>query len=432
MFDEGQHPRAPDGKFGQGSGGGAKKVAARAGASRALRSKATAAAGARVSKPISKRAEIDKAYVHVVRGEHAKAHAIFEKHGEPIQSNVMAMGKAQGYDYGKPPAAAPKGSSAPKAGPTKTPVEPAKPVAHAPALAHKSAPPPEPKSDEAGPAQSKPVVTPELRDVVANRSSLGNVSYDDAKGHMTYTPEAQAAVRGHFDSVAAKYGVTKRALPEGNKIDIVNERAMGGAQAQFSDDGGIRYPSYTAQMLRTHSEANLSKPPPYFTDAVQAYHNVTHETMHGHGPQIPYQGHGIMADELATEVTARRISADVHGIKADADGLLYNGGGAVGRVKSLGGYPKEVDEVTNAIAHVSGSDHESAYAALERAAFDVKRMPPTHAFATGDEAMAHLAKQVALHSGIKDPKQVELLHGYMIQASNDLMDRRSRRKVASE
>lgn len=412
-FDEGQHPRSGDGKFTSGSGG-LKKAAANAGARRAAAVRDAAKAGARVSrgrKPMSKDQAIDRAFLHVARGEHDKAHALFSEHGLEVPHNVKLIGKVAGYDYDKhqpakakpaPKEAAPKAAAKAKTDPREGAESSAKGAAK---------------------EESKPVVTPDLRDAIADRSALSGLTFDHA-GAASYTPAAQAAVRGHFDAVASKYGVTKRDLPDGGKLDVVDKRSLGGAAAQFHDDGTIRIPTGTAQNLARHGEADLGNHPAYFTDAVQSYHFVTHETMHGHGPEIPYEGHGILADELATEVTARRMTADVHGIRSTASGLVYKDSGAVGGSKDLGAYAKDVGGVVNAVSRVSGLDKERAFEALERASFDVKRMPGSHQFDTGDAAMSHLVQRIASHAGISDPKKVAQLHGHVMDVSHDLLGTR--------
>lgn len=109
-FDEALHPR-DHGKFAGGAGGSGpdKHGAAREKAAAKAKAvvdgaKAKVRGGGGKKPPLTKDQEIDKAFVHVARGEHDKAKALFDKHGMDAPANVRQMGTRAGFDYGKAPA----------------------------------------------------------------------------------------------------------------------------------------------------------------------------------------------------------------------------------------------------------------------------------------------------------------------------------------
>lgn len=268
---------------------------------------------------------------------------------------------------------------------------------------------------------------PDLSKLFGDRTAIAKAVVWD-KGTASFTPEGQRATREHLAGVAAAYGMRQRALPENHVIHVVSGTSeMGGSAAQFHDESGhIRLQQFTAQQLTRHAEASqeeLRKGRMYDGDEIQSYHYSTHESLHGHGPMIPYEGHGILADEIATEVTARRITADVHGLESTDIGLAGRGGGG----NKHGAYNQHIYSVADVIGRASDKSSADGFKSLEHAALAMKRLDPRTEFKTGHDAIHHLVELAANHAGVTDPGRRSELHSDVRYISDQFLAGRAAR-----
>lgn len=351
-FDESKHPRADDGKFGQGAGSAsplaarraaAGKIAAKGNGKKVGRTKVAGKIAAKGQKALSKKQEIDKAFVHVVRGEHAKAKAIFDKHGMSAPDNVRDMGKRDGFDYAAGSARSPR------------------PVATVPGSGKE-------RLDSARAARPRSDL-----DLV---DAIGNGAIKDAGGRtIALTPEAQAAVRSHLVLVAESHGLTARPLHEGNVLASRSQNDLGGAYGMYHPSTGkIELSDAMMAHLAFHAEDHaydragakesleIEK---YQNRGLLAYAVVVHETVHGTGPTITipagktakYQ----LAEELSTEMTARYITATAHGL---APHLMQG---------ATWGYDDVMHQAVTHVAEIAGVGHDAAFAAVAKSSLAMKQ-----------------------------------------------------------
>lgn len=375
-FEESQHPRGDGGKFATGSGGGVKKAAASAGAA-----KASARSGA------VKTESIDKAYVHVARGEHAKAHAIFAKHGVEIQDNVKAIGKSQGYDYSKPPPQAVKAAAKVVGG-----------------------------GKSADLTRAKKVAEFAASDSRRKLDATVNSDLTDGKHHRQLTQESQAAVRGHLADLAGKYGMPNRdaGLSQGHVVEVRDGGKMGNAEAlHYTSSGKVVMSDHIATQLYEHGQ---TEPKAFGRDymngddhggKMNAYRVAVHEQIHGHGPLVHYAGHGVMLEEMTTEMSARKVAADVHGIH-------------VADMSSAGAYHKYVDSVATKMADLAGHlDTRPAHEALARATIEFKQgaMPVGHDQVSN--ALYQIGKAALGYLGHRKESGAIALHDHMMAIAGD-------------
>jgi hypothetical protein len=399
-FNEEQHPRADDGKFGQGSGGTK---------ARSPKAKETVAKG----KSAAAQRAIDKGLTEYGLGNFAAAKATFDKVGyTPADHIAKRMADAGHAVAGKPaesapaakaPTAAAKGPAAPtltdkakqtvakakdiaktKAAEAKTPSPPtAAPTAASPApaplaalMANRSPVPSTPAraaSTGASPAHDVAVADSARRALI---SSPFVASADPRDSAPQWTSAAQRAIREHHDQVLATYGLHNRdaSLIDGRKVGVGAKMMVGESQCygMHSTGGEVTLWKGVADHLSEH--AKLTGPQLMDVgqralagdkDAVRlmdSYRVSTHEALHGFGGYVmPASRNGTMFDEVSTELVARRVTADVHGIDPH---------------RMQGSYDRWIQPTVGVVAEMSGKSHKEAFDALTAAAIAAKSKDP--------------------------------------------------------
>lgn len=230
--------------------------------------------------------------------------------------------------------------------------------------------------------------------------AIGNGGIRDPGGRLVgLTTDAQAAVRGHFDRVAADHGMSFRPESANRVLATRTDEDMGGALGLRHGDGRIELAASTTRGLGYHAQdhaydsAAAMRPirEHYGVDhGMEAYGMVMHETIHGHGPVLQFDSarpHQFqMAEEMSTEMAARHVTASVHGVQTHD--------------LQVRGYDDIMREATAHLASVSGSSHAEAADALGRAALALKQQSGTM---HPNTALSKMATH-ALHGlGVKSP-----------------------------
>lgn len=190
------------------------------------------------------------------------------------------------------------------------------------------------------------------------------------------SPEAQAALREHHNVVIAQYGLHNRdaGLVGAHVAEVRNSQGMGrwaggvdgAAGLHWRADGRVALNIETADGVHSHSSVSdtvrlgqeAHSGSREANSKIDGYHVSTHEALHGHGPEIYGFGPHLMLDEMTTEMSARRITADVHGV-------------GVGNVR--GGYDGYITPVVSKLSELSGSSHATSMRALAHASLEFKR-----------------------------------------------------------
>lgn len=188
-----------------------------------------------------------------------------------------------------------------------------------------------------------------------------------ADGHMAFDAMAQTAARNVARAQVAQHGVVPRE-PHAAGKDTLEVKDLGDAHGMFdptthavqvSPEAANRLAAYHTEDPRALG-SRVNQGDREALANVLAQHAIVHEQLHASGPDSRYEGHGVFADEMATEMAARAVTAATHGISQGA--LVHDGGYA--------------DMMTPAVQHLataSGKTFGEAHEALASAALAYKR-----------------------------------------------------------
>lgn len=239
----------------------------------------------------------------------------------------------------------------------------------------------------------------------------------DTKGRLDdnqFTNAAQYSIRAHNNDVFAAYGMhnNDRGKPGSYSLEVRTFEGMGG------DALGLHYPisgviavpvSQAGHMLHhasldSHGLKKLGKD--YMAgdqsahDTLDAYITVTHEALHGHGPDMADGRTHTMINELTTEMAAWKVAADVHGLHPhDIDGSYQN----------------YITPTVNKLAELTGRSARDATAALADASIRHKQrserdLSPTVAI---HDVAGHALKQL----GVTNASTHEALTKHMVDVA---------------
>lgn len=251
---------------------------------------------------------------------------------------------------------------------------------------------PAPHEESTAPRKSPPKPS-ELTKAVGDGGIVGH----DGWSTHGLTPEAQRAVRGHFDDVVGAYGLASRPGPQSHELIGYPTEAMGGAAGWHTGSGKIALSHNGINALVRHGDQDHE----YVGRVIAAgehhggfssYHVMVHETTHDHGPRVTGIGaHQVHVEEMTTEMSARHISADVHGIKSH---------------QISAGYDEMIAGSVGHVARVAGVSREAAFDALARASIEFKSSG-TH-IVDADAAHRMLAWNTLERLGVASEKRVRL------------------------
>lgn len=238
----------------------------------------------------------------------------------------------------------------------------------------------------------------------------------DYKGTPQWSVEAQSALRDHHDLILKDYGLHNQDInkPQGRSVLSSDRMTISGHQTYGShsmESGDIHLWDTVAKYVQKHAQLDESGLADLGRRAqsgdkeairtIDAYRVSTHEALHGHGPPV-FGGsrNGTYFDEVTTELAARKVAGDVHGIPA---------------FQIPGSYDRYIKPTVDAVAKMSGKSPEAAYNALTEASLDWKRQTPIMANGRETEAWGseHLQKMIATtltKLGVPDTKKHEDLY----------------------
>lgn len=255
--------------------------------------------------------------------------------------------------------------------------------------------------------------TPEQarRDAVANGFQHGS----DGKGE--FTPAAQAAARDEARHVLEARGVTQREPHAAGKNALTVEE-LGGSYAMFYPE--THRVAMSPESARLFADAHREIPTEIgrraragdaqASEMIQAQHNLIHETFHGSGPDTHYEGHGVFAEEMVTEMAARSVTADMHGVSQEFL-ALRNGAG----------YDWVLTPAVSHLATASGRTFGEAHRALADASLEFKRQRHVAGSIVHGENVIHAVTKDALgRLGQRDPAVHKATFDKFISLSGDM------------
>ncbi len=229
------------------------------------------------------------------------------------------------------------------------------------------------------------------------RGALNN----DIADHEGYQPSV-VATPGHPD----RFKVRVRKMPRGvggmhysgtGLVAISSERAAAAqrfARDYTADPDGVRARLAGAARALETGAAAAAEDVRTVADA-KCYRTLVHEVMHDHGPMRAraYRAEGVLVEEVATEVAARRYLRTRYGMGPELFTEAATGAGM-----GYNPYGHWVDHVTGGVAQELGIDQTRARAVMERAADRYKRRA-AGTVANEDEALGAFAADIAAEAG---------------------------------
>jgi hypothetical protein len=382
-WDESLHPRAEDGKFGSGSGGA---NAAQARHAAYMKEIAAKAAGMKSGKSKAAKAK------NAASGTKAAPAAKTKSAKAPAATKAPAV---------KPESAAEKLKREIGAVPTS---------ATQPAAATSSIGAHQIVSAVTGKAGGSPhsIATGDTARRAAIAAPRTQASSNPYIKDKQFSSSTQKAIREHHDAVLAHYGLANEdARKGGGRVVQVSEgMKIGDAQTYGShgqEAGDVMLWSKVADNLSEHAKLSPSDVAGLGKRALagdkkalrmmDAYRVSTHEALHGHGPEvIGNSRNGTFLDEVTTELVARQVSADLHGIAAH---------------DVPGSYDRMIRPTVSAIARASGKSEKEAYGALTKASLDFKRQ---RGGAEGSETVEKMMGDVLKSLGVNDTAKQSALY----------------------
>lgn len=246
------------------------------------------------------------------------------------------------------------------------------------------------------------------------RAALDRGYHVDSDGQPHLSVEAQEGVRRDIDGTLQQYGLHHRLgdadysasvlidHPEQtNEALRLTEGRHGELHQEVTDHPGlIVLAPEQAKLFAEHARLdagglrNLGREALAGDEAAQnklwASHVVTHESLHGYGPNVEHELHRPAIEELTTEMAARRITGDMHGIPS-------------AKASPLEAYGNLIDPIVTGIAKVTGKSEAEAYAALESASLKFKGLSGTM---SPDHAIHYVAEQAARELGATDAQPI--------------------------
>lgn len=257
----------------------------------------------------------------------------------------------------------------------------------------KLVPPAAPPKVESPPPKVEPKIEPTSQSPKFNALAWAKVHNSFVGGSNPHLePQAQAQIRRHHEEILSQYGMASRGGAMSSTIAVKAASALGSANAVYKPDNGqIVMSTPVAKSLSDmagHDPKELGRrigdlmantgslssaetmELHELTTQARAYKTSTHEAIHGHGPQLHYRGSGIPIEEVATEVSARRVVRDALGLRigqAATTNIGLDGQGPT--------YHAYITGAKGAITEALRVDSHRAYTALEKASIAYKQNP---------------------------------------------------------
>ena len=364
-FDESLHPRAPDGKFGTGGGSGSGKQAA----------------VAKGKRKVAERA-IKNAYDHVANGDHAKARALFEKHGHmPDENTRVKMAKSGELMVDKKPGVI-KDAFGPRLSPEEKEKQYEKQIKDAEFSPHDQK---RLRDDSTRLLADHGLKVRDEYNIQANNETVrvfGNLerssyafveSEGENRGRVNLSVTAAADLRLYMrmEATHGKEGIAK----------LFNEHAERGTGNQEQRDAAT---------------------------AVIGMHAITHEQIHTTGPRDHYNGRGVYGEEIATEMAARQLTAKSLGVVTD----------------QFPTYRNIIDPTIRHLQQASGMDRPSVHEELGKAALLFKQGKLTegeeNGVIHGDQVIRNISSHALKNLGVTDTKVHDEVYEKLLQIADNM------------
>jgi SPP1 gp7 family putative phage head morphogenesis protein len=159
------------------------------------------------------------------------------------------------------------------------------------------------------------------------------------------------------------------------------------ADAFRADPKGVRETLKRVADERRQLGAKLRPPHPLEQKAM-GMHVITHETLHGYGPQFAsqYVGIGVPIEEVTTEVVARKLMRERYGVVAQPE---------VG----LGAYETYIQQTITAVRSSLGVSPRRAASILERASVQFRKIPQPASLTAAAATEEYLGTEIAIAAG---------------------------------
>ena len=234
-----------------------------------------------------------------------------------------------------------------------------------------------------------------------------------------FSDRGQKAVRAHMDNVLAEYGMHNKVggLVRATAVEIRTSKGMGGSRINglmWAHNGQIALSSRIAGALHEHSKLDAKglkdlgqlarNGDPKAVQQLQAFNVMTHEAIHGHGPTMIGTHPVAFVEEVTTEMSARKVSADAHGMSVQD----------VGKVSTA--YDWYIKPTVSKLVELSGKSEKEAHDALADASIRVRRMSTNGASPT--DMQLWIAKSSLLMLGNQDSGDHNKMYHHMMDTAD--------------
>jgi|GEM_PF-6352428 len=207
--------------------------------------------------------------------------------------------------------------------------------------------------------------------------------------------ERGAFVRRASRAFLARYGAAHADLPGSEIVSVLPARRMPRAYGSYTPSNGVvrlrkgvvQGAARAARRLAKRTYDPTAALTPRQAEDLNNLRTVLHEEFHGASARAPKgvwvsTAHGRLAEEMATEVAARRAVRDLAGYELDGPlerpGSLPRFDSKRGRwvyaTSQKGGYAREVRDFVSAVHEATGWDPAQVLDRVESAALAVKRV----------------------------------------------------------
>lgn len=267
--------------------------------------------------------------------------------------------------------------------------------------------------DKSEPSAIRPVGTPKKeRRVITPHVPRSEIAA--GIGPTSITPEAQKGIRMRAQDAIENSGITSR-IPNARKRHTIKLKNIKGLGGHVNPKTGymVINTSY-AQDIKSYYGSGLTPNEigQRFVDGdedtyyqVMSNHTILHEQLHTCGPDIHYEGRGVFAEEMATEMAARAITAKIHSIRS------YD--------LESGPYAKNLRPAINAISTASNSTYEEAYEALAQSALEFKKHV-TPDILNGEAVLQHLGAKALERLGTKTSEAKSIVHQAFVEIADSM------------
>lgn len=247
--------------------------------------------------------------------------------------------------------------------------------------------------NEAAAKMAAPVGEP-LRRLLANGATergTGEIvsnSFRLPEAERQFAKNVQAGMRREQEDRFDALGLTQRPrMPNSEKVQVMRQSdasELGFDAYHRTSSGEVVVSEDMAKLLTEHAKADPKEmgrqhPDIGYMTPVYAKHVLNHELIHGRGPEISGdEGPATIAEELATEVIARGITSQEHGLNVE---------------NTIGAYNYLYDGAVDLVRREGRASRQRAIRSLEKASTKLKQMKEE--YVDGRDALWVIAESIA-------------------------------------